>query len=178
VLVWVFFLRSGSVFLVHPRYLFQTAVFVTTGFAFVFFHDRLTKAIAALATKKQVDAELRTMTKLHQIGSLFLSDKDHLEPVLSKVVDAAIEVAGADWGNIQLLDAKSSDLKIVVHRGFPKEWLDFWNSVSIGKGSCGTALQRGERVIVEDLERSSILRGLLLWRSSGRSACGQFSRRQ
>ena len=65
----------------------------------------------------------------------------------------------ADFGSIQLLDPVSSDLKIVAHRGFSKEWADFWNQVAEGQGACGTALERGTRVIVEDIEQSPIFVG-------------------
>jgi GAF domain-containing protein len=36
---------------------------------------------------------------------------------------------------------------------------DFWNSNSGAKGACGTALERGERVIVEDVEQSPVFAG-------------------
>jgi PAS domain S-box-containing protein len=103
-----------------------------------------------------LDADLQAMTKLHEIGSLFLSDREHLGPVLTKVVHAAIEISGADFGNIQLLDPKVSHLRIAAYEGFSKEWLAFWDSVSEGRGACGTALERGERVVIEDLEQSPI----------------------
>ena len=79
-------------------------------------------------------------------------------PVLSEIVDAAIAISGADFGTIQLLEPKSSD-EIAAQRGFPQWWLDFFNAVPKGMGSCGTALERGERVIVEDVEQSPIFRG-------------------
>ena len=37
--------------------------------------------------------------------------------------------------------------------------MNFWNSVSPGTGACGTALDRGERVIIEDIERSEAFVG-------------------
>ena len=83
----------------------------------------------------------------------------NLERVLGEIVDAAIAISGADFGNIQLLDPESSALRIVAQRGFPAWWLDFWTSVPPGQGACGTTLQRGERVIVEDVERSPIFAG-------------------
>ena len=98
------------------------------------------------------------MTRLHNVGTLFVQE-GNLERVLGEIVDAAIAISGADFGNIQLLDPESSALRIVAQRGFPTWWLDFWTSVPPGKGSCGTALQRGERVIVEDVERSPIFAG-------------------
>jgi PAS domain S-box-containing protein len=114
--------------------------------------DELRKA------QDQLRADLEAMTRLHELGSLFVRE-GNLEPVLVEIVDAAIAISGADFGNIQLLDAESTDLMIVAHRGFPDWWLEFWNSVSKGHGVCGTALERGERVIVEDVEGSPIFAG-------------------
>ncbi len=74
-------------------------------------------------------------------------------------MDAAIEIAGADRGNIQLLAPDGSDLRIAAQRGFPRWWLDFWNRVSAGQGSCGTALERKQRVVVEDVEQSPVFAG-------------------
>src|SRR3974390_1889561 len=109
-------------------------------------------------TEEQLAAELDAMTRLHKLALLSVSE-DSLEPVLGEIVDVAIAVSGADFGTIQLLEAKSSDLRIVAHRGLPQWWLDFWQNVSKGQGSCGIALERGERVIVEDVERSPIFIG-------------------
>ena len=109
-------------------------------------------------TEEQLAAELDAMTRLHRLALLSVSE-DSLEPVLGEVVDVAIAVSGADFGTIQLLDAKSSDLRIVAHRGFPQWWLDFWDNTSKGRGACGTSLERGERVIVEDVEQSPIFAG-------------------
>jgi len=108
--------------------------------------------------EKQLIFDLDAMTRLYKISILFVREGS-LEPVLVEIVDAAIAISGADFGNIQLLDPESSELKIVASRGFPKWWLDFWNSVSVGKGTCGTALGRKERVIVEDVEQSPIFVG-------------------
>jgi PAS domain S-box-containing protein len=47
-------------------------------------------------------------------------------------------------------------LRIAAQRGFPQWWLDFWDSVSRGQGACGTALELGQRVVVEDVESSPI----------------------
>jgi PAS domain S-box-containing protein len=109
-------------------------------------------------SKKRLQVDLNAMTRLHKIGTLFVHE-GCLEPVLGEIVDAAIASSSADFGNIQLLNPESPELKIVAYRGFPKWWLDFWNSVSMGKGTCGTALGRKERVIVEDVEQSPIFAG-------------------
>jgi PAS domain-containing protein len=102
--------------------------------------------------------EVDALTKLHKVAVLSTNGAD-LTAILGEIVEVAISVSGADFGSIQLLDPATSDLRIMGQRGFPQWWLDFWNSTSKGKGACGTALERGERVIVEDVEQSPIFAG-------------------
>jgi PAS domain S-box-containing protein len=73
------------------------------------------------SAQKQVSADLDAMTRLQTLGLLFLRE-GNLEPVLVEIVDAAIAISGADFGNIQILDPESSRLKIVAQRGFPTWW--------------------------------------------------------
>jgi PAS domain S-box-containing protein len=108
--------------------------------------------------ERRLVADLDAMTRLQNLGSLFARE-GNLEPVLSEIVDTAIAICGADFGNIQLLDPESSDLHIAAQRGFPTWWIEFWNRVSAGQGNCGTALERGERVVVEDVEQCPIFIG-------------------
>ncbi|HEY5999400.1 MAG TPA: GAF domain-containing protein [bacterium] len=108
--------------------------------------------------ERDLARDLDVMTRLQRIGTLFVVE-GNLRPVLTEIVDAAIAIVGADFGTIQLLDPASGDLRIAAHRGFPQWWIDYWETVSKGQGSCGTALARGERVIVEDVEESPIFAG-------------------
>lgn len=82
-----------------------------------------------------------------------------LQRILQEIVDSAMEIGGADFGNIQLLDLPTSDLIIVAQRGFPKFWLEYWDRVSKGKWTCGSAMQERKRIIVEDVENSPIFKG-------------------
>lgn len=120
--------------------------------------DRKRAEAALRESQELLTADLKAMTALQEVGSLFIHE-GNLESVLGKIVDTAIAISGADFGNIQLLDAQSSELRIAAQRGFPQWWVDFWNCVSKGHGVCGTALERGERVIVEDIENSPIFVG-------------------
>jgi PAS domain S-box-containing protein len=103
-------------------------------------------------------ADLDALSRLHRLGMLSLLDES-LPSILLEIVDAATAMSGADFGTIQLLDDETGDLEIVAQRGFPDWWLDFWGTVSKGQGSCGTALERGRRVIVEDVEKSEVFAG-------------------
>ncbi|WP_416246256.1 ATP-binding protein [Desulfocurvibacter africanus] len=108
--------------------------------------------------KKEVESDLRVMNRLQAISALLVSEES-LQSILGKALDAAIDLTGADMGNIQLLDPESDCLKIVEHRGFKQPFLDFWNNVQEGQGVCGTAKARGGRVIVEDVAKSHIFVG-------------------
>jgi len=110
------------------------------------------------AINRGLKADLNAMKRLHDLSTLFIH-KGNWNQVLNEIVDTAVSISDADFGNIQLLDPKSSRLHIVAQHGFPKWWLDFWNEVQEGKGVCGTALKTGERIIVEDVKQSPIFIG-------------------
>lgn len=81
-----------------------------------------------------------------------------LDETLLDIVDTAIAITASDFGNIQLLDS-SHTLRIVAQRGFPQYWLDYWESVSEGQGTCGTSLKSADMVVVEDVRQSPIFSG-------------------
>jgi PAS domain S-box-containing protein len=102
---------------------------------------------------------LDAMTRLHRLSTRVVRAED-LAHVLGETVEAAIAITHADMGNLQLLDPASSTLKIAAHRGHERWWLDFFDSVAAGEGaSCGMALRRGTRVIIEDVAESPVFVG-------------------
>ncbi len=105
--------------------------------------------------EESVAANLEAMSRLQRIGALYIGESD-LQRVLEEIVEAAIALTSADKGNIQIIDTQSNCLKIVAHRGFDQPFLDFWNRVYEGQGSCHNALETGQRVIVEDITKSPI----------------------
>ncbi len=108
--------------------------------------------------EQRLRADLDAMTRLQRLGWLIVGH-DELEPVLGEIVDAAMAIAGADFGNIQLIDPASGRLRIAAQRGFDKWWLEYWDEVGAGLGCCSVALDRGERVIVEDVTASPMFAG-------------------
>ena len=109
-------------------------------------------------SERQLAADLDAMTRLQRAGSLYLRGPG-MEAVMSEILDAAIAIAGADMGNIQVLDAQTDSLRIVAQRGFDRSWLDYWDRVHRGQGTCGEVLARRERVIVEDINESPLFAG-------------------
>src|SRR5918994_2550665 len=72
--------------------------------------------------------------------------------LLEQVLDSAIELEGADFGDVQLYDGESGTLRIVAHRGVGQEFLQHFASIDAKHTSAsGTALILGKRVIIEDV---------------------------
>jgi PAS domain S-box-containing protein len=101
----------------------------------------------------QLRADLASMTRLQQVSTRLVQTSD-FSSLLYEILDAAIEMTGADMGNVQLLDGDT--LKIVAQRGFEAPFLEFFNTVHDGLAACGTAMQSSERVVVEDVAASPI----------------------
>jgi len=103
----------------------------------------------------QLHAEADAITRLHNLSD-FLVREQKVERLFEEILDTAIAVGNADYGTIQLFDPGTDQLRIVAHRGLPQWWLSFWESATKGLGSCGTALQDGKRVIVDDVQTNPV----------------------
>ncbi len=113
-----------------------------------------------ITSRKQTENALRQsledVTRMQQISTRLLYAGDS-SLLLYDILDAAIEITGAQRGNIQLLN--DGQLRITAQRGFATPFLEFFDAVHGDQAACGTALQRGERVIVDDVRKSPIFAG-------------------
>jgi PAS domain S-box-containing protein len=109
-------------------------------------------------SEERLAADLAAMTRLQEISTRLVQSSDAAGLLLA-IVDAAIAVTGADMGNIQLRDHDSGALKIVASRGFEDPFLEFFSAVHGGLAACGTAMKRGQRVIIEDVAASPVFAG-------------------
>ena len=101
----------------------------------------------------QLKEDAAALAKLNEL-SLRLWRCLTMEEGLNEILVAAIELLGADKGNIQLLDRNRGVLTILVQRGFQQEFLDFFREVSTTDDSaCGRALRSGQRIVIEDVEQ-------------------------
>jgi PAS domain S-box-containing protein len=101
----------------------------------------------------RIQSDADALTKLNELCSRLWNMRS-LREGLDEMLVATIELLGADFGNIQILDAVQRVLRIEAQRGFQEEFLDFFREVSADDGSCcGRALRTGERIIVEDVEK-------------------------
>ena len=113
-----------------------------------------------VSERKQVQEELQQnledLTRMQQVSTR-LMQAGNFADLLRDILAAAIEITGADMGNIQLLEQDT--LRIVVHQGLSEAFLNLFSNVREYHAACGTAWQRGERVIVEDVTNSPIFAG-------------------
>ncbi|WP_114949083.1 GAF domain-containing protein [Microvirga calopogonii] len=110
-----------------------------------------------ITARKQAEqalaAELKAMTRLHEVSRQVV-DGAGLPAVLDAILDATIELHGADFGTIQLYDEKTRTLRIAAQRGFQQPFLDHFAKVgAVEASTCGMALARRERVTIEDVEQ-------------------------
>ncbi|AUH74208.1 GAF domain-containing sensor histidine kinase [Legionella sainthelensi] len=82
-----------------------------------------------------------------------------IEQIFLGIIDIAIAIAKADFGNIQLIDNTTQHLKIVAQRGFPQYWLNYWDKVAKEQGTCRSALEQAGRVVIEDICNSPLFQG-------------------
>ena len=109
--------------------------------------------IAAL--NQQLALDLSAMMRLQALSTR-LVEAHEIGSLMEDILSAAIEIAGADMGNVQLLDRETNVLKIVAQRGFESAFEDFFTAVHAEMAVCGEAMARGERVVIEDVAASPI----------------------
>jgi PAS domain S-box-containing protein len=116
------------------------------------------RAEEALREKEErLAADLAAMERLQEVSRRLVPAGD-ATPLLAEIVDAAIAVTAADMGNIQLLN-DAGELEIVASRGFYRPFLDFFHTVHDGQAACGSAMQQGARVVIEDVRTSPVFVG-------------------
>lgn len=109
------------------------------------------------ASERRLGQNLTAMTRLQALSTQLLH-VDGVEPLLEEILSAAAEFTGTDKGNIQLVDAETGKLYIVVHRGLSERYVSHFAKDSCA-AACGAALRSGRRVIIEDVQREPALQG-------------------
>ena len=104
-------------------------------------------------------ADLKAMRRLNEIGAMCAKEGDDIAACLRDVLNVAIDITGADKGNIQLLERNSGVLKLFAQSGFEDEFAEFFENVVGDDTVCGLAMRTKQRVIVEDITKSEIYAG-------------------
>lgn len=103
-------------------------------------------------------ADLKAMRRLNEIGTRCARDGDDRNGCLEEVLRVAIDISGADKGNIQLLDPASGLLHLTNDSGFERSFVDFFSDGE-QSAACNVAFETQQRVIVEDVRQSAVFVG-------------------
>ena len=106
-------------------------------------------------TEQELAADLAALNQIHSLSTSLLESAE-LEPLLQRIMDAAVNIMGADRGTLKLVEGDF--LLIVAHHGHQQPYLDFFNSAE-GRVSVAEAMKCGERVMIEDVESCPIFVG-------------------
>ena len=101
----------------------------------------------------RLTADLAALTRMHALSSRLL-ETGGIQSLLQEIMDSAVLIVGAKMGTLQLLEHDS--LRIVAAHGHQQPFLDFFASAESQASVCGEATKRGERVVVSDVEMSSL----------------------
>ena len=122
-------------------------------------------------TEQELAADVAALNQIHSLSTSLLESAE-LEPLLQRIMDAAVNIMGADRGTLKLVEGDF--LLIVAHHGHQQPYLDFFNSAE-GRVSVAEAMKCGERVMIEDVESCPIFRRVTIVSgfARGRRACHQ-----
>lgn len=80
-----------------------------------------------------------------------LRDCPQLDELLPKVLDGALALTGADFGNVRLVNPASGALRIVTQSGFGSEFTDDLAVVVDGHSACGEMSRKYAQMVVADV---------------------------
>jgi PAS domain S-box-containing protein len=101
------------------------------------------RAEAALA------ADLRGTRLLSELGARLVGERE-AQALYDDVLDAAIALAGADAGTVQMLDEATQELVMVAHRGFSAAMVRHFHRIDASSATtCGLALVNNRRAFVD-----------------------------
>jgi two-component system CheB/CheR fusion protein len=95
--------------------------------------------------------DLAAMRRLQKLSSR-LHASQTLPALLEEILGAVIELQGADFGKVQLLDRNTGTLEIAALRGFKQEYIDYLKHAHVGDAPAyERALRQCKQIIVEDV---------------------------
>ena len=173
---FIFRWQSGGVaalliaLLLLPRAIFfssQTTEAITETIAFFFIgllvtwlihqQQRALDQAEKLKEALGIDVEMikeneKTLDALNRISST-VSESLELETILNNAIDSLIDVMHADVAWIYILDEKSNELSLAVHRGSSEELARGVDKLKVGEGFNGRVAQTGEPLFVENASK-------------------------
>ena len=104
----------------------------------------------------RLTADLAALTRMHALSGRLL-EAERTRTAAAGNHGRGRRHHGGRTGTLQLLEGDS--LRIVAHHGHQQPFLEFFAAAENRASVCGEALKRGERVVVPDVEESSLFAG-------------------
>lgn len=102
---------------------------------------------------------VRTIEDLRPSGQPRTPANTKAAKVLNAAIERAIVIDGASMVTTQVVDPQDQTLRIAVHSGFSREFLNFFETVDGSESACGSALHAAAAVWVPDITESPIFAG-------------------
>ena len=81
-----------------------------------------------------------------------LREVPRLGLLFAKILEGALTLAGADRGNVQVLDPATGSLRIVAQYGFDAEFLKHFAVVDDSRSACGRAARDRAQTVIVDVD--------------------------
>ena len=115
--------------------------------------------MALRESEGRLATELAGVRTLQSISMRLISERTE-ESLFAQILDAAMEILGADAASVQMIVSNGQSLKLLAWRNFHPESAAFWGLVTAEAGStCGVALRDNTRVHVSDVESCAFMAG-------------------
>ena len=111
---------------------------------------------AGKRTEEELQQDIADLSRMQQVSTRLIQAGNFID-LLHEILGAAIEITGAEMGNIQLLEVICCGSP--CNRAFLTRSSTSSTPSQSEQAACGTALERGERVIVEDVTKSRYFHG-------------------
>jgi PAS domain S-box-containing protein len=110
--------------------------------------------------QEKITGNMKALMLLHEVGEFCARPTNSMQRCLQKILKAAMRIANADKGDLQIIDPQSRALKIAVHSGLAKPFLEFFSDVKTNDATaCAVAMREAKYTIVDDVTRSDIFTG-------------------
>lgn len=107
----------------------------------------------ALRTRLRLD-EPRAVRRMHALIET-VYESSHAGRLLEHALEGAIELIGADFGNVQLRSPTNGGLRIATHSGFDREFLEYFARVEDDTSACGRAASQRAQMVIFDVNEDS-----------------------
>ena len=108
--------------------------------------------LALRDSEAHLGSELEIMRHLHRV-TVEVAKVPTLHDALQFLLSSAVDLHGADFGNVQLVDPASRTWRMVVHHGFAPAFIKQFQSVTEhDETECGRALRTRQACQISDVE--------------------------